>query len=353
MSAGDVAIEIGTSATRVAVRGRGIVFDEPSVAAIDMTTGKLVAFGQRALRLRGRAAGHVAIVRPLVHGELVDLNIADEISKYLLDQLGRRGLRRPAVVACIAGGATGVQRRALTDSLRRAGARRVELLDNQTAAAIGARLPIGDVAGSMIVDMGAGTTDIALYALGAAATCVSVPLGGGDLDHSIREHCRKGLDLVVDPETAEQVRISIGSAESLAEDLKAEVQGRDAWDGSPRTVVISSAELFEVMNSQLREIVSRLVGAIQGAPPDLANDLLHRGIHLAGGVSRQTGIASHLAAETGLPVHLVDEPELAAVRGAVRSLSPGVSPTVRPVVRKRRKPAQMRLGQKRWSALRR
>jgi rod shape-determining protein MreB len=335
MTRGDIAVDLGTYATRVASRRQGVILDEPSVAAIDMTSGKLVAFGRQALRIRGRAAGHVAIVRPLVHGQIVDLGLADEIARHLLDHLG---LRRPAVVACIAGGATGVQRRALADSVRRAGARRVDLLDHQTAAAIGARLPIADVAGSMIVDMGAGTTDIALHALGAAATLVSVPLGGGDLDDSIREHCRQGLDLVIDPETAEQVRISIGSAESLVEDMKAEVKGRDAGDGSPRTVVISSGELFEVMDRQMRLIVARLVEAIQGAPPDLANDLIHRGVHLAGGLARQTGMAARLAAETGLPVYLVDEPELCTVRGAVISLSPGASSVQRPVVRRRRRP---------------
>jgi rod shape-determining protein MreB len=341
VNGGDIAIDLGTASTRVAGRRQGVIFDEPSVAAVDMATGKLVAFGRRALRLRGRSAGHVRIVRPLVHGQLVDLDLADDISKYLLEQLWPRGPRRPAIVACIAGGATGVQRRALADSLRRAGARRVELLDHQTAAAIGARLPIADVAGSMIVDIGSGTTDIAVHALGAAATCVSVPLGGGDLDYSIREHCRQGLDLVISAETAEQVRVSIGSAVGHVEEMKAEVRGRDAWDGSPRTVVISSGELFDVMDSQMREIVFRLVEAIQGAPPDLANDLLHRGVHLAGGVARQTGMAERLAYETGLPVYVVEEPELCTVRGAVRALTPGKS-SVPPPVRRRRKPVQVR-----------
>jgi rod shape-determining protein MreB len=342
VNGGDIAIDLGTAKTRVASRRGQILFDEPSIAAVDMTNGKLVAFGREARRMRGRSAGHVAIVRPLVHGQLVDLGLADEIAKYLLEHLGPRGPRRPAVIACIAGGSTGVQRRALADSLRRAGARRVELLDHQTAAAIGARLPIADVAGSMIVDMGSGTTDIALHALGAAATCVSVPLGGGDLDQSIREHCRQGLDLLVDAETAERVRTSIGSAYNLAEDMKAEVRGRDAWDGSPRTVVISSGELFDVMDGQMREIVSRLVEAIQGAPPDLANDLLHRGVHLAGGVAHQTGIAERLADETGLPVYVVEEPELCTVRGATRALVPGRS-SVSPPVRRRRRPVKPRL----------
>ena len=196
------------------------------------------------------------------------------------------------------------------------------LIDHQTACAIGARLPIQEAAGSMVVDMGAGTTEIGILALGASAAMVTVPVGGSDLDETIREHCRRELDLVVDRYTAEQVKIAIGSASGLEEEAKAEVRGRDLHTGEPRTVVLSRSELFDVMDVRLREVISRLVGAIRSAPPDLGNDLLTRGLHLAGGSARLTGLPERIAAETGLTVHLVESPDLCAITGAARCLAP-------------------------------
>jgi rod shape-determining protein MreB len=308
---------------------------EPTIAAVDLADGRLVAFGTEAARMRGRAAGRIALVRPMRHGQLLDLTLTDSILSHLLRRAGASWRRRPLVVACIPGGATGVQRRALERGVRHAGASRVQLLDHQTACAIGARLPIEDAAGSMIVDIGGGTTEIGILALGATAAFATVPIGGGDLDESIRDHCRRELDLIVDRWTAEQVRQAIGSTTSAGDEAKAEVRGRDAGDGSERTVVLSSTELYDVMDARIREIVAKLVAAIQHAPPDLANDLLHRGIHLAGGCARQTGLPERIRAETGLPVHVVASPERCALQGALRCIILGRRQSGQPAAARR------------------
>jgi rod shape-determining protein MreB len=321
MTAGDLAIDLGTNSTRVVRRRNGVVFDEPTVAAIDITAGKLIAFGRRAAHMQGKAAGRISVVRPLDHGQIIDLDLAEAVIAHILRAVRTGPRQRPSVVACVPGGATGVQRRAVERSLRRGGARKVLLIDQQTACAIGARLPIHEAAGSMVVDMGAGTTEIGILALGAPAAMVSVPVGGADLDEAIRQHCRRELDLVVDRFTAEQVKIAIGSASGLEEEAKAEVRGRDLHSGRPRTAVLSRSELFDVMDVKLREVINRLVAAIRTAPPDLGNDLLTRGLHLAGGSARLTGLRDRLAAETGLPVHLVDSPEMCAITGAARCLT--------------------------------
>jgi rod shape-determining protein MreB and related proteins len=333
MSGAEMVMDLGTSVTRVAFRRGGKVVDAPTVAATDLATSRLLAFGREALAMQGRAAGRVAIVRPMVHGQFTDLDLAEEFLAGILAAAGASWRHRPSVLACVPGGSTGVQRRAVVRGLRRGGAREVALLDHQTAAAIGARLPIHDASGSMVVDMGAGTTEIGILALGATAASTTVPVGGADLDEAIRAHCRRQLDLVVDPATAEQVKRAIGSAWGLSEEANAEVRGRDLASGEPRTVVISRSELLDVMDEHLREIVARLVGAICSAPPDLGNDLLARGVYLAGGSARLLGLRERIEAETGLSVHVVDQPELCTISGALRCTPP---PAVRRIKRRRR-----------------
>jgi rod shape-determining protein MreB len=332
----DLAIDLGTAFTRV-VRKRGtLVLEEPTVAATDLATGRLLAFGREALHMRGRAAGRVAIVRPLVHGQFTDLDVAEAYLARVLERAGASWRDRPSVLVCVPGGSTGVQRRAVERGLSRGGARQVQLLDHQTAAAIGARLPIQEATGSMVVDMGAGTTEVGLLALGATASSVTVLAGGNDLDEAIRTHCRRQLDLVIDRATAEQVKMAIGSAWGWSEEAKAEVRGRDLSSGIVRGVVLSRSEVLEVMDEQLREVVARLIGAIQSAPPDLGNDLLARGVHLAGGCAHLVGLRERIEAETGLTVHVVDTPEHCVLGGAVRCLTLGHRGSIAPPRRRRR-----------------
>lgn len=342
MSGADLVIDLGTAVTRVAFRGGGKVVDCPTVAATDLASGRLLAFGREAEEMQGRAAGRVRIVRPMVHGQFTDLDLAEGFLAGVLSAAGARWHRRPSVLACVPGGSTGVQRRAVERGLRRGGAREVQLIDHQTAAAIGARLPIQEAAGSMIVDMGAGTTEIGILALGATAASVTVPVGGLDLDEAVRSHCRRQLDLVVDHATAEQVKKAIGSAWGLHDEAKAEVRGRDLATGEVRTVVLSRSELLDVMSEPLREILASLVGAIRSAPPDLGNDLLARGLHLAGGSARLLGLRERIEDETGLRVHVGERPELCTIHGALRC-SPGAASRVAPL-RRRRRVGPRRLG---------
>lgn len=333
MSAPGLALDLGTASTRVYRQGEGIVFDEASLAAIDMDSGKLLAYGNQAARMAGRSAGRVSILRPFSHGQLVDLEIAEAVIAHLLRAVGAPRLRHPAVVVTVPGEATGVQRRAVERALRRGGAGKALLVEHQLASAIGARLPIHEAAGSIIVDVGAGTTEIGVLSLGAMAAAASVPIGGGDIDDAIRDHCARELDLLLDRATAEQVKIHVASAWGPDEEIKAEVLGRDVRNGAVRTVVLSRTELFDVVDERLRPVISRLVAAIRSAPPDLANDLLGRGLHLCGGGSRLSGLAERLAAETGLRVHEIDDPEICSVMGAarcigsMRALGPALSGT--------------------------
>ncbi len=320
MSGRGVAIDLGTASTRMIRQGSGLVFDEPSVAAVDMNSGRLLAYGVSALRMQGRAAGRVRIVRPIRRGQVVDLDLAKAVLRHLLERAGAGRLSRMPVVVCVPGGATGVQRRAVEQGLRDGGARHIVLLDHAIAVAVGARLPIQEPAGSVVVDVGAGTTEVGILALGAAAVSVTAPVGGDDIDDAIRLRCQRELDLVLDRATAEQVKIAIASAWGPSEEAKAEVRGRDLSSGSVRTVVLSRMELFDVIEEQIRQIVSGIVRAIQSAPLDLANDLLHRGLHLAGGSAALEGLPDRLAAETGLPVRVVADPPHCAVIGAARCL---------------------------------
>lgn len=335
----DLVIDLGTATTRVAFRRGGPVVDCPSVAALDLAGGRLLAFGREALAMQGRAAGRVAVVRPVVHGQFTDLDLAEEFLAGVLTAAGASWHHRPSVLACVPGGSTGVQRRAVERGLRRGGASQVRLIEHQIAAAVGARLPIGEAAGSMVVDIGAGTTEIGILALGATAACVTVPVGGSDLDEAIRDHCRRQLDVVIDPVTAEQLKRAIGTAWGSKEEAKAEVRGRDLGNGEPRNVVISRSELLDVMEEHLRHVVTALVAAIRSAPPDLGNDLLARGMHLAGGSARLLGLPERIAAETGLQVQVVDQPELCAVTGGLRC-----SGRPAPVLRRRRRGGPRRLG---------
>jgi rod shape-determining protein MreB len=315
-----LALDLGTASTRVFRQGEGIVFDEPSVAAVDMDNGTLISYGTAAARMAGRSAGRVSIVRPFGHGYLVDLELAEAVIANLLRAVGAPRLRHPPVVVSVPGEATHVQRRAVEWALRRGGAGKALLVEHQLASAMGARLPIHEAAGSIIVDIGAGTTEIGVLSLGAMAAAASVPIGGGDIDDAIRDHCARELDLLLDRATAEQVKIHVASAWGPDEEIKAEVLGRDIRNGSVRTVVLSRAELFDTVDERLQPVLSRIVAAIRAAPPDLANDLLGRGLHLCGGGSRLSGLAQRLAAETGLRVHEIENPELCSVMGAARCI---------------------------------
>lgn len=314
-----LAIDVGTARTLVVEPTKGLLVDEPTIAAVDLATGKLLAFGAKARAMFGRVAGEVAIVRPVRQGQLVDLELTDQIAAELLERARHSGVHRPEVLCCVPGSATGVQRRALERSFKKGGARGVDFLEHAVACGIGARLHLEEPVASMVMDVGAGTSDIAVMALGGVVTEASLATGGSDFDESIRVFCQRSFDLVLPFGAAESVKVSIGSAWP-ADERKMEVRGRDAGNGIARTVVLSRGEVATVLAEHVDSIIRAAVGCITESPPDLANDLLTRGLYLAGGGALLGGFARRLATATGIPVHLVASPEMVAVLGAARSL---------------------------------
>jgi rod shape-determining protein MreB len=312
----NLAVDFGTARTLVAVRGKGVVIDEPTIAAVQLGRNRLVAFGAEAAALRGRCAGEVAIVRPVSHGQLADLDLTAAIAKQLLRLARPWSVSQPTVLCCASGTATGVQRRAIDRVFKEAGAETVRFVELPVAVALGAGLRIAEPVASMVVDVGAGTTEIGVLALGGLVTHASVPLGGGDFDEAIRWYCARRLDLLIDLATAESVKCAIGSA-WVEDDDKVEVRGRDVSNGIVRSVVVSRTEVADAIGPRVERILAAAVSCITSAPPDLANDLLNRGLYLAGGGALLSGFAKRLASAAGIPVHLVEAPERCAISGAV------------------------------------
>lgn len=314
-----IAVDLGRARTRVMSSSGQLLVDEPTVAAVEIGSERLVAYGARAAEMRGRAAGEIALVRPVREGKLHDLHLTDQVCSGLLERVRRAGIHRPDVLCCVPAAATSVQRRALERSFKQAGAHRVEFLDHATACGIGAQLRLEEPVASMIVDMGASTTDIAVVALGGVVTEASVPLGGESLDDDIRQMCERSFDLLIDAATAEAVKLAVGTAWPTEEE-KVEVRGRDSSTGTPRAVVVSRGEVATAMADSIDAIVGAAVRCITDAPPDLANDLLSRGLHLAGRGGLLDGYDRRLATSAGIPVHVVEDPGRAAVRGGARCL---------------------------------
>ncbi|MGH9303318.1 MAG: rod shape-determining protein [Acidimicrobiales bacterium] len=316
---GELAVDLGTSRTRVMDGSLGAIVDEATLAAVELGSGRLLAFGEKAVRMRGRVAGEVEIVRPVRRGQLQDLGLTDQICAALISRARRSGGGRPAVLCSIPGASTSVQKRALEQSFRSAGARRVDFLGHAFAGGVASRLRLDEPVASMVMDVGAGVTDVAVIALGGIVTEASVPVGGDDFDLAVRELCLRSFDLVIDSGTAERVKRALGSAWPL-EELKAEVHGRDSSSGAPRSVVLSRGEVAAVLVDRVDQIVAAAVSCITTAPPDLADDLLSRGLHLVGEGGFLDGFGRRLATAAGLPVHFAEEPARAAVSGAARCL---------------------------------
>lgn len=313
----DLAIDLGTSTTRVVDGDGRLVLDEPTLAAVDADTGRLLAFGTAALDTGAHAAGRVHLVRPVRRGQLAELGLAEALLAELVHRAGMTRLAHPRVLACAHVDATPVQQRALERALRRAGVRQVRFVEQPIAGALGAGVTIAEPTGSMVVEIGAGTTDVGLMALGGIVTGTCLPLGGDDLDNAVRRLLARRHRLVVDVATAAEVRHRLGSVAAEAPDARAEVLGRDAETGRPASAVVSRAELRPLLLELLLPVLDAVVGCISDAPPDLANDLLGSGIVLLGGASAVDGLDRRLARATGLPVHVVEAPRLAAVRGAI------------------------------------
>jgi rod shape-determining protein MreB len=316
----DVAIDLGTANTLVFLRGRGIVNAEPSVVAMDERTGEVQAVGEEAKRMIGRTPASISAILPLRHGVIADLDVAESMLRHFLGVARESRFTKPRLVLCAPSGVTDVERRALVEASEAAGARAVALIEEPIAAAIGAGLAIEEPSGRMIVDVGGGTSEMAVISLGAMVVSESLRVGGYDFDEAIAHQLRNEHRLAIGSQTAETIKLQVGSACASADRGSAEVRGRDVISGLPHSVVVDSAQLRAAYTEPLQSIVEGVKATLERTPPELAGDIVNGGIHLAGGGALLPGMVDLLAAETGIESKLVAEPLACVAQGAGQSL---------------------------------
>jgi rod shape-determining protein MreB and related proteins len=317
----DMAVDLGTANTLVYVRGRGIVLEEPSVVAVDVRDGRALAVGLEAKRMIGRTPSHIEAIRPLKDGVIANFEICEKMLRYFIHRVHQRRWAKPRMVLCVPSGITGVEQRAVQEAAEYAGARKpAYIIEEPMAAAIGAGLPVQEPTGSMIVDIGGGTTEVAVLSLGGIVTSSSVRVGGDELDEAIIQWVKKEHGLALGERTAEEVKMSLGSAWPLEQELAAELRGRDLVTGLPKTVVTTTEEIRESLEEPVQAIVDAVKVTLDTTPPELAADVMERGIVLTGGGALLLGMRERLEAETGMPVVLADDPLLSVAVGSGRSL---------------------------------
>ncbi|MEI7520202.1 MAG: rod shape-determining protein [Thermoleophilia bacterium] len=315
-----MAVDLGTANTLVYVKGRGIVLSEPSVVAIDQRTGDVHAVGIEAKRMLGRTPGNITAIRPLKDGVIADFDVTEQMLRHFIQKVHQNRWAHPRVVVCVPSGVTGVEKRAVEEATLSAGARQAYLIEEPMAAAIGAGLPVGEPTGNMIVDIGGGTTEVAVISLGGIVVAQSIRVGGDELDEAIVNYVKRERKLLIGSQTAEEVKLEIGSAYKLKDEMKAEIRGRDMISGLPKTVVLSSEQVREALEEPVGQIVEAVRATLDRTPPELASDIMDRGIVLAGGGSLLNGLADRLRAETEMPIHLADSPLTCVAVGSGRSL---------------------------------
>jgi rod shape-determining protein MreB len=316
----DLAIDLGTANTLVYARQKGILFAEPTVLALNKETGAVLAMGDEAWQMIGRTPGYIVAVRPLRSGAISDFDITEKLIRLILQRAGVNRFSRPKVLVCVPSALTGVERRAVEEATLSAGARSCHLIEEPIAAAIGAGLPIHEPMGSFVVDVGGGTSEVALISMGGIVTNTAVRVGGFDLDASIQNYVRREYTMAVGERTAERIKISIGSAFPMAREQQAELRGRDLTTGMPKNVVITSEEIREAINEQVRAVLSAVLECLGSSPPDLVQDVLSNGITLTGGGGMLAGLDVLISQEAEVPVHLTDQPLEAVVLGAGKCL---------------------------------
>jgi len=317
----DMAVDLGTANTKVHIKGGGIVLMEPSVVAIDKQNGKILAVGSDAKKMIGRTPGNIVAVRPLKDGVIADFDVTESMLRYFIQKVHRRRFAvRPRVVVCIPSGVTEVEKRAVFEATLQAGARAAYLIEEPMAAAIGAGLPIQEPTGNLVVDIGGGTTEVAVISLGGIVTSDSLRVGGDEFDEAIVRHVKQEYNVMTGERTAEEIKIEIGSAYPLSDEIEAEVRGRDLLTGMPKNIILSSEEVRMAIEEPLAAIVSTIKGTLEKTPPELSSDIMDRGIILTGGGSQLKGLDERLRQETGIPVHLTEEPLTCVVVGSGKAL---------------------------------
>jgi rod shape-determining protein MreB and related proteins len=317
----DMAVDLGTANTLVYVRGRGVVLNEPSVVAVNTQTNQVLAVGTEAKRMIGRTPAHIQAVRPLKDGVIADFDVTEKMLRYFIQKVHtRRFLAKPRVVVCVPSGITGVEQRAVEEATIAAGARAAYIIEEPMAAAIGAGLPIHEPAGNMIVDIGGGTTEVAVISLGGMVTATSVRVGGDELDEGIIQYAKKEFSMVLGERTAEALKLAIGSAFPTPDEQIAEVKGRDLVTGLPKTIHISAEEVRKAIEEPVNAIIDAIKNTLDRCPPELAADLMDYGIILTGGGALLKGLDERLRHETGMPVKLAKDPLYCVVLGSGRCL---------------------------------
>ena len=315
----DIGIDLGTANTLVYVKGKGIVINEPSVVAVNQRTKQILAIGTEAQRMVGRTPPHIVATRPLVDGVISDFEITEQMLRYFIDKVHNQTysfLRRPRVVIGVPSGVTEVEKRAVVDAAINAGARQAFLIEEPMAAAIGSRLPVQDASGSMIVDIGGGTAEIAVISLGGIVISKSIRIAGDEMNDNIIQFAREHFNLLIGERTAEDIKIRIGSAYVLEKPLTAPVRGRDLVTGLPKEVIMTDAQAREALMHSLKVIVNNIKAVIEEIPPEIIADIMHRGIILAGGGAMLRGLDKLVHDATAMPISLAEDPLTCVARGA-------------------------------------
>jgi len=318
----DMAVDLGTANTLVYVQGKGIVLDEPSVVAINAKDNRLLAVGMEAKRMMGRTPGHIHAIRPLRDGVIADFDLCEKMLAYFIRRAhGSRRVAKPRMVVCVPSGITGVEQRAVQEVAESAGARKpAYIIEEPMAAAIGAGLPVHEPSGNMVIDIGGGTTEVAVISLGGIVTSMSVRIGGDEMDEAIVQFIKKEYSLAVGERTAEEIKMGLGSACPLEQELHAEIRGRDLITGLPKTIVTTTEEIREAIAEPVSAIVDAVKATLDKTPPELAADIMVQGIVLTGGGALLHGLDARLSAETGISVQVADNPLQSVVIGGGRCL---------------------------------
>ncbi|MBU1290063.1 rod shape-determining protein [Patescibacteria group bacterium] len=314
----DIGIDLGTANTLVYVKGRGIVINEPSVVAINQKTGQILSIGQEAKKMVGRTPAHIVASRPLVAGVVSDFEVTEQMLKFFIDKVHRESfsiLPRPRVVVGIPSGVTEVEKRAVEDAVRNAGAREVYLIEEPMAAAIGVRMPVQEATGNMIVDIGGGTSEVAVISLGGIVVSRSLRIAGDKFNEDIVNYAREEFNLLLGEKTAEDIKIAVGSACALDEPIETAMRGRDIITGLPKEVIVNDSQIRKALNHSIKLLVNSIKATIEETPPELVADIMTRGIFLVGGGGLMRGLDRLIAEQTEMPVKLVEDPLTAVVRG--------------------------------------
>lgn len=316
----DLAIDLGTANTLVYARGEGIVLNEPTVIALNNQTNDVLAVGAEAWQMIGRTPSHIVAVRPLRKGAITDFDVTQRMIRLVLERVGVSRFNRPRVVICVPSAITAVERRAVTEAARRAGASEAQLIEQPIAAAIGAGLPIHEPLGNMVVDVGGGTSESAILSLGGVVALEAIRVGSFDIDAAIQAWVRREYGIAIGERTAEDIKLTIGSAAKTPNEVRAEVRGRELMSGLPKTIVLAPEEIRAAIDEPVSAIVDSVLSCIAQAPPELSQDLILQGIHLVGGGGMLRGLDLRLHRETKVEVHIVDTPLECVVNGAGRCI---------------------------------